>query len=620
MNKTRIANICSALTVMLITLYLFPRHTTSFQYHAEVGKPWGYDALVADCDFPIYKTDRELEADREAALRLLTPCYQHDDHSTLNILSVTDYRNLEEHGISRIQILRGLESTPVSLKDVYTPKTAFENFGHEFVPTLHEDTAMTNRLRQSLLSSVSPTQGLVQKGEKIIDRGKIVTERDIQILSSLKRTYAEQDLSLLQRLLATLGDGILIFVYFMMFIIYLRVFRPRHLLRTEHVLFFCVLPAILIVLSCLLINYTHLSIYLIPFAWVPVLTRIFFDSRTALFLHIVTVFTVSLVVTSPFEFLVVQMAVGMVTVASLRDLARRSQLFKTAFYILCTYIIVYTAFCLATTGEIDNLRLQTYLYFVLNIILVICSYGLIYFFERVFKVMSSITLVELTDLSNDLLQRFTLEAPGSFQHSMQVSNLATEAARVVGADTLLVRTGALYHDIGKMLHPEYFTENQQDGSNPLLTMPSEQAAKVIIAHVTDGLKLAQQYKLPEHVADFISTHQGDSLVRYFYNTAVNNGENPNEEDYRYPGPRPQSREQAIVMMADAVEARSRTLKDMNEKSVRTMVKQMLDQQIADGQLDEAAITFSDLTHIKEVFVQHILVMNHHRVKYPSIKK
>lgn len=620
MNKTRIANICSALTVMLITLYLFPRHATSFQYHAEAGKPWGYDALVADCDFPIYKTDRDLEAERTAALRSLTPCYQRDDHSTLNILSVTDYRNLEEQGISRIQVLRGLESTSISLKDVFTPKTAFENFGHEFVPTLHEDTAMTHRLRQSLLSGISLTQGMVQKGEKIIDRGKIVTERDIQILSSLKRTYAEQDLSLLQRLLATLGDGVLIFVYFMMFIIYLRVFRPRHLLRTEHVLFFCTLPATLIILSCLLINYTHLSIYLIPFAWVPVLTRIFFDSRTALFLHIVTVFTVSLVVTSPFEFLVVQTAVGMVTVASLRDLARRSQLFKTAFYILCTYFVVYTAFCLATTGEVDNLHLYTYLYFVLNIILVICSYGLIYFFERVFKVMSSITLVELTDLSNDLLQRFSLEAPGSFQHSMQVSNLATEAARVVGADTLLVRTGALYHDIGKMLHPEYFTENQQDGSNPLLTMPSEQAAKVIIAHVTDGLKLAQQHKLPERVADFISTHQGNSLVRYFYNTAVNNGENPNEEDFRYPGPRPQSREQAIVMMADAVEARSRTLKDVNEKSVRTMVKQMLDQQIADGQLDEAAITFSDMTQIKEVFVQHLLIMNHHRVKYPSIKK
>lgn len=620
MSKKTLGEIITVVLMVLVVLISFPRHANSFQYHADFGRPWSSDAVTAKHSFPIYKTDAQLEADRQRALSSFTPYYQHNGVRKEYILSRQDYNHLMQEGYSRISIVEGNAAVVYPLSEIYTPKTAYEVLHIEAEPTLLADTAMTNKMRQAIIASVSLTNGVVQKGEKIIDRGELVTEHTMQVLASYKRSYDETDLTEKQLLCTTVGDVILVIAFLAMFALFLIVFRPQHAGRTSNIMYFCTLSAILITLVCLEVRYTSLGIYIIPFAWIPILTRIFFDSRTALHHHIITVFIASLVVAAPYEFLMVQMAVGMVVVASLRNLTKRSQLFRAAFYVLLTHVVIYTAFRWATMGNFNSINLSVYADFLINVVLIVCAYGLLYIFERLFGLMSSITLIELTDLNSDLLHEFSEKCPGSFQHAMQVSNLATDAASSIDADSLLVRTAALYHDIGKMAHPECFTENQQDGENPLTDMTSLEAAKLIIGHVEDGVELARKHKLPESVIDFIRTHHGTSLVRYFYNTAVNRGENPSPEVYQYQGPKPRTKEQAILMMADAVEARSRSLKEINEKTLTQMVDEMVGSQIADGQLSDCRLSFADVTHIKQVFIQRLQVINHHRIKYPKVKK
>lgn len=611
----------AALCLATLTIYLFPHHTHAFHYHMEIGRPWQYQTLTADFDFPIYKSEHQLEEERAEVLRDFAPCFSWiEEVSDRYIISLQDFERLREDGNSRISIINKHVRTTRSINDIHTPKSAFETFHEECMPTLAYDTATTNLLRADLLRTIALTTGMVQQGEKIIEQGEIVDPYDYQVLMSLRRAYEEKaELSHHQRWLNITGDAILVCIYILLFSLYLVVFRPNLFAETKNVLFFCLIAMIVISMACLEMRYTTFSIYLIPFAWVPILTRVFYDSRTALFIHLATVFIAAVAAPSPFEFLVIQTAVGMVAVASMKDLTRRAQLIQTAGLIILTYAVVYTGFILATTGDLHAIDSMRYLDFLINGILIVCSYGLIYIFERVFRLLSSVTLVELTDINSDLLHDFAETAPGSFQHSMQVSNLATEAAKQIGANSLLVRTGALYHDIGKMTHPEYFTENQYDDINPLMAMSSREAAQRIIDHVINGEELARKHRLPEVIVQFIVSHHGDSLVRYFYNTAVNNGENPNPQDYRYPGNKPNTRETAILMMADAVEARSRSLRELTEESISAMVNDMIDQQIADGQFSEAPITFKDVSEIKRVFIHRLTTINHHRIKYPKIK-
>lgn len=619
--RNAIIKCLAAVTIAVLTIYLFPHHTHAFHYHAEVGRPWQYQTLTADFDFPIYKTDRQLEEERSEVLRDFAPCFSWIERpSDRYIISLQDYERLQDEGNNRISIINKHVRTIRPISEVYTPRMAYEAFHEECMPTLCYDTATTRMLRSDLLQTIALTSGMIQEGEKIIEQGEIVDPYDYQVLQSLRRAYEEKsELSHHQRWLNISGDAILVCLFILFFSLYLLVFRPNLLAETQNVLFFCLIAILVIAMACLLMRYTTFSIYLIPFAWVPILTRVFYDSRTALFIHLTTIFIASIAAPAPFEFLVIQTAVGMVAVASMKDLTRRAQLIQTAGLLILTYAVVYTGFVLATTGDLHAIDAYNYLYFLINGILIVCSYGLIYIFERVFHLLSSVTLVELTDINSDLLHDFAEQAPGSFQHSMQVSNLATEAAKQIGANSLLVRTGALYHDIGKMSNPQYFTENQQDDTNPISALSSRDAAQLIISHVTEGEVLARKHHLPEVIIHFILTHHGDSLVRYFYNTAVNNGENPDPADYRYPGSKPNTRETAILMMADAVEARSRSLRELTEESISAMVNDMIDQQIADGQFSEAPITFKDVTEIKRVFIHRLTTINHHRIKYPTIK-
>ncbi len=606
-----------------VLVLLFPRYNNTFRYHFEVGKPWGYNTLTADFDFPIYKTDEQLAKEQKQLLSTFTPCYKYlrGAQRDVNVISLQEMEWLQSEGFGRIAVKKNNLSKTYPLSEVYTPKSAFARYGYDCAQNLVRDTVLTDQMRDKLLSSLSPTQGMVQKGEKIIDHGEIVTERNYQILQSLRRAYDDESLGNKQRKLSILGEAILVVLFLCLFVVYLYVFRIQYLRSTSTLLFFALQMFIVIALACLALRF-NLSVYLIPFVWVPILTRVFFDSRTALYLHFTTILITSIVVPAPVEFFFIEIVSGMVAVSSLSDMTRRAQLVQTAAWILLTQCIAYTAITFAQTGVLASIDPWTYLYFLIAALLTVGCYGLIYMFEKMFRFISSITLVELTDINSELLHSLAEKAPGTFQHSMQVSNLAAEAAKAIGANALLVRTGALYHDIGKMSDPLYFVENQTGVENPLLQMDPRDAAQVIISHVTEGERIARKNHLPEVVINFITSHHGTSLVRYFYNTWCN--AHPKEQVdaslFRYPGPKPTTKEGAILMMADAVEARSRSLEDFSEESIAKAVNQMIDTQIADGQFAETPLSFKDVEDIRRVFTARLTAMNHHRISYPTLNK
>ena len=594
-----------------VIVLMFPRYNNAFRYHYEIGKPWGYSTLTADFDFPIYKTDEQMSKEQKQLLSTFAPIFQYIPRvqREVKVISLETMDWLQQEGCQRIDI----QQRKYPLSEIYTPMTAHKKFGYDCAINLKLDTVRTEDLRTKLLATLSPTQGIIQKGEKIIDKGEVVTERTYQILQSLRRAYDDESLGNKQRTLSILGESILVVLFLCLFVVYLYVFRIQYLRSTSTVLFFALQMFIVIALACLALRF-NLSVYLIPFAWVPILTRVFFDSRTALFLHFTTILITSIVVPAPVEFFFIQIVVGMVAVSSLSDMTRRAQLAQTAAWILLTQTVAYTAISFAQTGAWSAIDPWMYLYFFICALLTVGCYGLIYMFEKMFRFISSITLIELTDINSELLHMLAEKAPGTFQHSMQVSNLAAEAAKTIGANALLVRTGALYHDIGKIAAPLYYVENQTGVENPLLKMDPRDAAQVVIAHVTEGEKIARKNHLPEVVINFITTHHGTSLVRYFYNTYCN--AHPKE----YPGAKPSTKEGAILMMADAIEARSRSLDDFSEEAIRKAVNQMIDSQIADGQFAETPLSFKDVEDIRRVFTSRLTAMNHHRISYPTLNK
>lgn len=611
-----------------LSIYLAPKYSNPFKYHFEIGQPWAYGLVTAESNFAIYKTEAQLDIERQEVLRDYTPCYTLDTTAkqhAIYVLPLAEMDKLRSIGCTNVSVIDNRVATQVPVSQLYTPKTAYEATAQNIRPNLQYDSITSENMRQNLLSSISLTQGMVQQGEKIIDTGEIVSDRTYQILESLRRTVKEQNISHRQSLTSTIGIAAYIIFLIILFVLYLHTYRRKLLDNLRNTLFFCILMGIIIAISFVVLQHTAVGlIYLIPFAWVPIITRVFYDSRTAIFIHLITTFIVSIAAPAPYIFISIQVIAGIVAVISLRDMTQRAQLAQTALFLFLIYSIIYTATTMLVTGDIMNVEYRYYIYFAINAVLVICAYGLIFLFERTFGLVSNITLVELTNVNSNLMLEFAEKAPGTFQHSLQVSNLATEAAKRIGAKVLLVRTGALYHDIGKMAHPEYFIENQT-GHNPLQSMPYAEAAKVIIEHVTDGERIARKHRLPEVIIHFIKSHHGTSVTRYFYNSAVNQAkeqgktaQDVRKEDYAYPGPKPHSKEAAILMMADAIEARSRTLNELTEDSISTMVDQMIDAQVADGQFAETKLSFKDLEDIRIVFKQKLIEINHHRITYPTI--
>ena len=625
-----ILQVLSFATLAALAIYLAPKYSNPFKYHFEVGQPWAYGLVTAEFNCPIYRTEEQLALEQQKVLRDYAPYYKLDTtamQDSIYVLPLVERERLRSLGCTKISIVHNQVATQVPISNLYTPKTAYEKTHKNIAPNLLYDSITSEKRRTNLLSSISLTEGMVQAGEKIIDTGEIVSEHTYQILESLRRKIEEENISHRQSLTSTIGVSVYIVILVFLFGLYLYTYRRKLLDNLRHILFFTILMALVISTAFLVLHHFSASyIYLIPFAWVPIITRVFYDSRTAIFIHIITIFVVSIAVPAPYIFILSQVITGIVAVISLRDMTQRAQLAQTALFTFLMYSIVYTATTMLVTGSIKNIEYSYYIYFAINAVLVICAYGLIFLFERTFGLVSNITLVELTNVNSNLMLEFAEKAPGTFQHSLQVSNLATEAAKRIGAKVLLVRTGALYHDLGKMAHPEYFIENQS-GTNPLQSMPYTEAAKVIISHVEDGERIARKNRLPELIIHFIRSHHGTSVTRYFYNSAINAAKNAGEpsttvrkEDYAYPGPKPSTKEAAILMMADAIEARSRSLSELTIQSISDMVDQMIDMQVADGQFAETVLSFKDLEDIRAVFKQKLIEINHHRISYPTIEE
>lgn len=625
-----IIQISSLATLAALCIYLFPRYTNPFKYHFEIGQPWGYSLVTAEYDFPIYKPEAQLEKEYAQAMLDYTPCYTLDTQamqSDLYIVPIQEMERIQQTNCTHISIISNRISTLIAIDEIYTPKTAYQLTKKELVPNLSYDSITSLNIKNNILSNISLTHGVVQTGEKIIDTGEIVTEDKYQQLISLRRAMGDKSISKRQTHYSMIGSSLCIVLLLTVFFLYLKTYRRKLLDKLRHVFFFTILMGIIIAVAAFVLRYAPTGfIYIVPFTWCPIIARVFYDSRTAIFVHLITTFIVSLAVPAPYLFILIQFIVGVIAVISLRDMTQRAQLAQTAAFILISYSVLYTAITMLMAGDISDIDYRYYIYFVINAILVICSYGLIFLFERCFGLISNITLVELTNVNSNLMLAFAEKAPGTFQHSLQVSNLATEAAKRIGAKVLLVRTGALYHDIGKMSHPNHFIENQTD-VNPLQSMTTSEAAKQIISHVEEGEHIARKHHLPEVIVHFIRSHHGTSVTRYFYNTAVNEAiadgktiADVHKEDYTYPGPKPSTKEAAILMMADAIEARSRTLNDLTEQSISDMVDQMIDTQVADGQFSETVLSFKDLEDIRDVFKQKLIEINHHRISYPTISQ
>lgn len=674
MNKKLLTNILSTLVFILLAVlasYFMPRRKSNFAYYFEKGKPWNYSLVTAQQDFPIYKTEKELEEEKAEILKKYTPFFTINtdikdtilntlvtskSYSKLSkkqteklenilsdiyhrgVISSNDMENMLNMDIKYIEIIDNHHiAHKILLQDLYTPKTAYstivKNLNLESTnkhldsntyikPNLTYDSIRSEKLYSDLVSSVSLTSGMVQQGERIIDRGEIVTEYIYQLLISLRAAADEREIDAKQSILSYSGLVCLSILLVSMLVIYLYIFKKHLTEKLSDVIFICLIMAVLLVVTALVIRFSVFSIYIVPFALLPIMLRVFYDSYTAFFCHLVLVLIVALMQPSSFTFIMVQVMVGLVTVVSLKDVSLRSQLLATAAFVFLIQSLVYTACYIGALGTFEGLNWQIYVCFIASSLLLLLVYGLIYIAERVFGFTSALTLVELTNVNSGLLLEFAHRTPGTFQHALQVSNLATEAAKRINANVLLVRVGALYHDIGKMVNPHLFTENQSDGVNPLNNMTEIDAAKLIISHVTEGIKIAKKKHLPSIITTFIETHHGTSKVRYFYNKYVNNhpDENIDENLFCYKGPKPYTKEMGILMMADAVEARSRSLTNITEQSISQMVEQMIGLQISEGELSQTPLSLKDVEDIKHVFVENLVTMYHHRITYPELKR
>ncbi|RNC64328.1 HD family phosphohydrolase [Proteiniphilum sp. X52] len=674
--KTKVFVPLVFIIAVLFTTYFFPRQG-SFKYNFNEGRPWQYGLLTAPFDFPVYKPAAQLKAEQDSILEFYEPYFLIDEEIRKNALAEFDadanlkarvaelapeyklyIRNklneVYDNGIMRsedydriykshtqaLRIKKGNVAESRKVEKFFTIRSAYEkvlndtpssidagilktaNINEYIRENVLYDAATSEKAQNEFIQQVDISHGLVQRGQRIIDQGEIVDSQTYNILSSLKRVTEERNGGTTRNNWVLLGQFLLILFMFASFYTYLLYFRPAEYRNRKHVLFMVLQIVFFILLTAITVRLELFSIYIIPYAIVTILIRTFIDSRTALFASLTTILVSSLMVPFPFEFIIIQISVAMVSIFMLKELTERSQLIKSSFFILLTYILVYIGLELYQEGNVKEIHWVVLVYFLINFIFIMFSYSLVYVVEKSFGFISGVSLVELSNINKPLLKELSEKAPGTFQHSLQVSNLAMAAAAKLGANASLMRTGALYHDIGKMTNPAFFTENQTPGMNPHAGLPPEESARIIINHVKDGVKIAQKHNLPRQIVEFIETHHGTSVPRYFYISwkNANPGKEANEADFRYPGPNPFSKETAIMMMADAVEASSRSLPEYTEESLRNLVDKIIDGQLAEGHFKSAPITFKDIQTAKDVFVEKLVTIYHSRIAYPELKR
>lgn len=676
-RKLKWRNFLSRTLLVLITVLLIvwalPRNESK-QFRYDIGKPWMYGSFIAKFDFPIYKTDEAIKEQEDSLLETYQPYYNYDPAVEKKQVSkfLADYQNgipglphnyvrliadrlhrLYQAGImdtpeyneayrdstSQVRLVSGNSAQSISLGCVYSTLSAYEqlfideqiamqrpilqrcNLNNYIEPNLIYDKGKSETERNDLLSSIPPASGMVMSGQKVIDRGDIVDEYTYRVLSSFEREIKRRSATQTQITNTIVGQVIFVTLMVFLFTMYLGLFRRDYFNKPRSIAMLYTLITLFPVVVSLMMRHNFLSVYMLPFAMVPIFVRVFMDSRTAFVCHVTMILICTTAVRYQYEFIIIQLVAGLIAIYSLRELTRRAQVFKTAILVGIGSTFVYLALQLMQDNDFSSMDHDMYYHFVVNAVLLLIAYPMMYIIEKMFGFVSSVTLFELSNTNRGLLRDLSEIAPGTFQHSITVGNLAAEIANKIGANALLVRTGALYHDIGKMKNPVFFTENQA-GVNPHDTLTYQESARIIISHVTEGVKLAERENLPTIIRDFIVTHHGTGITKFFYIKYKN--EHPEEEvdpaPFTYPGPNPFTREQAILMIADGVEAASRSLPEYTEESISTLVNRMIDQDVTDGYFKECPITFRDLAIAKLVLIERLKAIYHTRISYPEMKK
>ncbi|MBS5110926.1 MAG: hydrolase [Phocaeicola vulgatus] len=630
-----------------VIVYFLPNEG-KFNYQFDINKPWKYGLLQASFDFPIYKNDIQVQKEQDSILADYQPYFQIDKEAEKNVLSKlredynktlrhslpgTDYvryiertlkalyedgiiagndlKRMEEDSIIAIRLVDKNVATSRFIDQLYTVKEAYEyllnadtthykkkilqqcNLNDYITPNLVYDEEKSEAAQKDLLSNISWANGFVLNGQKIIDRGEIVDEQTYNILESLRKEWEKRSDSVQEKRLTLAGQILYVGIFLFCFMAYLELFRADYYERKGTLTLLFALIVFFPVLSSIMVEQNLSSIYVVPFAMIPIIVRVFLDSRTAFMAHVTIILLCSITLRFPHEFILLQVVAGMVAIYSLRELSQRSQLLRTALVVFISYALLYFAFELIHEDDLTKLNTRMYIYFMINGILLLFAYPLLFLLEKIFGFTSDVTLVELSNINNSLLREMSEVAPGTFQHSLQMANLAAAAAN-----------------------------KNQSGVNPHKSLSYEQSAQVIISHITDGLKLAEKHNLPKVIKDFISTHHGRGLTKYFYISYKN--EHPDEEvdqeKFRYPGPNPFTKEQAVLMMADSVEAASRSLPEYTEESISTLVDKIIDTQVSEGYFKECPITFKDIATVKALFKEKLKTMYHTRISYPELRK
>ncbi len=665
----------SALVVVsvVIIVWFLPRNSGP-QFRYDVGKPWMYGSLIAKFDFPIYKTDEAIKAEQDSLLVQLEPYYTFKENvekeqiakfyekykdgipglskdyvTTIidrlhrlyqaGIMNQADYSKNFKDSTSFVRVINGRTATSVPINCIYSTMAAYEqlfmdeklgaqrqilqkcNLNEYLTPNLTYDKERSETERADVISSVALASGMVLTGQKIIDRGEIVDEHTFRVLSSFEREMVRRSANSSEVSSTIAGQTLFVGIIMILFTLYIALFRKDYFEKPRSLMMLYALITIFPILVSLMMEHNVLSVYVLPFAIVPIFIRVFMDSRTAFISHVVMTLICAAAVKYQYEFIIIQLVAGLVAIYSLRELSQRAQLFKTAILVTLASSAVYFALQLMQDNSILTMDHSMYKHFIANGVMLLFAYPLMLVVEKMFGFISNVTLIELSNTSKDLLRKMSEVAPGTFQHSIMVGNLAAAISDKIDAKTQLVRTGALYHDIGKIQNPAFYTENQA-GVNPLNKMDRKEAAQIIINHVTEGLKLADKYNLPTEIKDFIMTHHGLGKTKYFYISYKNEHpkEKIDESVFSYAGPNPFTREQAILMMADTVEAASRSLTEYTEENISNLVNTLIDGQVSDGFYTDCPITFHDINVAKQVLTERLKVIYHTRISYPELKK
>ena len=656
---------------IVLVIYMLPKGG-QFKYQFQKGKPWQYENLYAPFNFTIKKDNQALELEREAIKRNAIPFFDLDPDIPLTALQefsvlldlsymdsawATPKNRVKQIGLNLVnkiykngvlggsgddylpeqlvnlrinnqvrqtvfsRVVQREELQEVAQREIQAiPELAdmfIQIIATVVKPNLTFNSSLTEASVQELLADINPNKGVVEKGARIIAKGEVVEGEKYEKLNSLRDQFQSQVWSQSNYNWLVLGYAILVSLVFVMLFLFLRKYRPEIYEHNTKVSFIFINMLLMIFVTTLVIKLDAAYVYLIPMCILPIVLKSFFDARLGLFAHVLTLLLLGFVVPNSFEFIFLQIIAGIVTILTVSELSKRANLFISVGQITGVYILGYLAFFIVQEGSLERIAIENFVYFMMCGLITLFAFPLIYAYERLFGLVSEVSLLELSNTNSPLLKELSNKAPGTFHHSLNVANLAEAAAQEIGANSMLIRVGALYHDIGKMDNPTNFTENQVNSINTLNDLEPKESTKIIIGHVIKGIELARKYKLPERIIDFIRTHHGTNLVYFFYKKELDQQGSAVESDFRYPGPKPFSKETAILMMADSVEAASKSLKDPTSNKINEFVESIVDMHMEQGQFDNANITFKEIGQVKKVLKKKLTNMYHLRVAYPE---